>query len=236
MMILQFEEAAELFKKFGFELAKEEYALFNRYAEMLVETNKTMNLTAITEPADITEKHMLDSIAMLKFVDIQKNSSVIDVGTGAGFPGIPLKIFRNDLKITLLDSLNKRVNFLKNVSNDLSLDLKCIHSRAEDGGNNSNFREKFDFAAARAVAPLPVLCEYCLPFVKAGGKFAALKGPNENIEESINTCKTLGGRLESVIDYTLPCGDKRRLIIIHKEKATPPQYPRNSAKIKKNPL
>lgn len=235
-MILTYNETEEMFKSFGLTLNEEMYRNFYVYAELLVSWNDKINLTAITDPLGITEKHFLDSLAVFKDDIISQNSSVIDVGTGAGFPGIPMKIYRNDLKITLLDSLNKRINFLTEVSNKLSLGMNCIHSRAEDGAKKADLREQFDIATARAVAPLPVLCEYCLPYVKIGGKFIALKGPNEDVKESFTAYRTLGAEISDVKEYELPCGDKRQIIVYNKIKETPKKYPRNPSQIDKKPL
>lgn len=235
-MILSYNEIEEMFKSFGLNLNEEMYRNFDFYAELLVSWNEKINLTAITDPFGITEKHFLDSLAVFKDDIIPQNSSVIDVGTGAGFPGIPMKIYRNDLKVTLLDSLNKRINFLTEVSNKLSLGMNCIHSRAEDGAKKADLREKFDIATARAVAPLPILCEYCLPYVKIGGKFVALKGPNEDAKDSFTAYRTLGAEISDVKEYELPCGDKRRIIVYNKIKETPKKYPRNPSQIDKKPL
>lgn len=235
-MILPYNETEEMFKSFGLALDEEMYRNFDFYAELLVSWNEKINLTAITDPLGITEKHFLDSLAVFKDDIIPQNSSVIDVGTGAGFPGIPMKIYHNDLKVTLLDSLNKRINFLTEVSNKLSLGMNCIHSRAEDGAKKADLREQFDIATARAVAPLPVLCEYCLPYVKIGGKFIALKGPNEDAKESFTAYRTLGAEISDVKEYELPCGDKRQIIVYNKIKETPKKYPRNPSQIDKKPL
>lgn len=235
-MILPYSKADEMFKGFGLNLNEEIYEKFDTYAELLVSWNEKINLTAITDPLGITEKHFIDSLAVFRNDIIPQNSSVIDVGTGAGFPGIPMKIYRNDLKVTLLDSLNKRINFLSEVSNKLSLGLNCIHSRAEDGAKKTELREQFDVATARAVAPLPILCEYCLPYVKIGGKFVALKGPNEDAKDSFTAYRTLGAEISDIIEYELPCGDKRQIIIYSKIKETPKKYPRNPSQIDKKPL
>ena len=235
-MILPYNETEEMFKSFGLILNEEIYEKFDSYAELLVSWNEKINLTAITDPLGITEKHFLDSLAVFKDDIIPQNSSVVDVGTGAGFPGIPMKIYRNDLKVTLLDSLNKRINFLTEVSNELSLGMNCIHSRAEDGAKKTDLREQFDIATARAVAPLPILCEYCLPYVKIGGKFVALKGPNEDAKDSFTAYRTLGAEISDLKEYELPCGDKRQIIVYNKIKETPKRYPRNPSQIDKKPL
>lgn len=235
-MILPYDKTAELFEKYDLELTEKQYRDFDLYAQLLVEWNGKINLTAITNPEGITVKHFLDSTLLFKYAEIADESSYIDVGTGAGFPGIPMKIYKNSLDCTLLDSLNKRINFLKEVSDKLGLPMNCIHSRAEEGGKKPELRGKFDIAVARAVAALPVLCEYCMPYVKVGGRFIAMKGPNEDYKEAYTAYKTLGGEIGEVMDYELPDGDKRRIIIINKVKETPAKYPRNSAQIGKKAL
>jgi 16S rRNA (guanine527-N7)-methyltransferase len=235
-MILSFDKTAELFDKYDLKLSEKQYNDLNEYAELLVEWNQKINLTAITDPEGITVKHFLDSLLIFKYTDITDGSSFIDVGTGAGFPGIPMKIYMNSLECTLLDSLNKRISFLNEVSDKLNLPMNCIHARAEEGGRKSELRENFDFAVARAVAALPVLCEYCMPYVKIGGKFIAMKGPNENYKNAYTAYKTLGGEVENVTEYELPSGDKRQIIVINKVKETPVKYPRNAGQISKKPL
>lgn len=235
MNLLPIDKTRELFGNIA--LSDENYARFSRYADLLVEWNEKINLTAITDPAGITEKHFLDSILPYEWVDLPENASVIDVGTGAGFPGIPLKIMRDDIRLTLLDSLNKRINFLNAVCSDIGVTAECIHGRAEDMGT-SQLREKFDVATARAVARLSVLCEYCLPLVKVGGTFVALKGSSgiDEIKDAENAIKKLGGKLETVKEYCLPCGDGRTLVVIKKVASTPKGYPRPKGKMNKNPL
>lgn len=235
-MILSFNEVSELFNSYGLGLTEKQYADLDKYAELLVDWNEKINLTAITDPEGITVKHFLDSLLIFKYVDIKDNSSYVDVGTGAGFPGIPIKIYRNDLDCTLIDSLNKRIIFLNDVSEKLYLPMKCIHSRAEDGGKNPDYREKYDISVARAVAALPVLCEYCVPYVKIGGKFIAMKGPNENYKDAYTAYKTLGCEVSDVFEYSLPNDEKRQIIVFNKIKETPKKYPRNSAQISKNTL
>ncbi|MCH5194758.1 MAG: 16S rRNA (guanine(527)-N(7))-methyltransferase RsmG [Oscillospiraceae bacterium] len=235
-MIIPYKNFSEIFADYGIEITPSQYKSLETYAKMLTEWNEKMNLTAITDPEGITIKHFLDSILPLKKLDVPHGTSFVDVGTGAGFPGLPMKINRPDIKLTLLDSLNKRVEFLKAVCSETKTDADCIHSRAEDGGRSERYREKFDFAVARAVAAMPVLSEYCLPFVKVGGTFAALKGPGEDLSSAESAIKLLGGEVSDVIEYTLPGGDKRTLIVVGKVKATPEKYPRNSGQIKKKPL
>ena len=211
--------------------------LLKRYAELLVEKNKVMNLTAITEPADIATLHFLDSVAMLSLVDL-KEKKIADIGTGAGFPGVPLRIVEPTIRLTLLDSLNKRIDFLKEVCEDLGLnDVECIHGRAEEFA--SNHRESYDIVTSRAVANLQMLSELCLPLVKVGGYFLSMKAVDS--EEEVNAAKAaikiLGGKIEKVTDYTIPGTEvQHRLIFIKKIQETPKKYPRTFAKIKKNPL
>lgn len=212
--------------------------MFNVYADMIIQWNKKINLTAILEPNEMAIKHFADSISLLSYVDIKKNASVIDVGTGAGFPGIPLKIMRDDINLTLLDSLNKRINFLNEVIHSLNITAETIHKRAEEGGQNVNMREKFDVAVSRAVAPLNVLTEYCLPYVKKGGMFIAMKGPNalNEVENSNKAISILGGKIEKIEEFTVGENNSRTLIIIKKVKNTGNDYPRHGSKISKNPL
>ena len=208
-----------------------------RYADLLVEKNKVMNLTAITEPADIATLHFLDSVAMLTLADL-KGKKMADIGTGAGFPGMPLKIVEPSLQLTLLDSLNKRIDFLKEVCADLGLnDVECVHGRAEEFA--ANHREGYDIVTSRAVANLQMLSELCLPLVKVGGYFLSMKAVDseEEVNAAKNAIKTLGGQIEKVVDYAIPGTDvQHRLIFIKKIKETPKKYPRAFAKIKKNPL
>lgn len=235
-MIISYNDFTQIFSDYGFEITPSQYKNLEIYAKMLVEWNEKMNLTAITDSEGITIKHFLDSILPLKKLDVPHGTSLIDVGTGAGFPGLPMKIYRPDIKLTLLDSLNKRVDFLKAVCSETDPDSECVHLRAEEGGRDPKYREKFDLAVARAVAAMPVLSEYCLPFVKTGGSFAALKGPGEDYKSAGSAIKVLGGEISEAFEYTLPGGDKRTLIIVGKVKETPEKYPRNSGQIKKKPL
>lgn len=223
---------------FDLPLTQEQAAQFSTYAETLVEWNKVMNLTAITDPQEIIVKHFLDSLLLFRACSLPENALLIDVGTGAGFPGLPAKIYRPDLHVTLLDSLQKRLNFLEAVCEKTGVEVKRIHARAEDAGREPALRESYDAACARAVAALPVLCEYCLPFVRVGGCFIAMKGPGleEELQAAGHAIRTLGGKLESTAAFTLPDGSERRIAVIHKTAPTPKAYPRPAAKIKKSPL
>lgn len=210
-----------------------------KYYQMLVEWNEKINLTAITDPEGVAVKHFADSLTFLNYVDVPENASIIDVGTGAGFPGVVLKIARPDISLTLLDSLNKRLLFLDEVINELGISAQLIHSRAEDGGNKPELRESFDFAVSRAVAQLNVLSEYCLPYVNVGGCFVAMKGPQakEEIKKATIAINLLGGKLKNAFEFSLPNdGGERTIAVIEKKRNTPPKYPRNSGKIKAKPL
>lgn len=211
-------------------------ALLARYGALLVEKNRVMNLTAITEPRDVATLHMLDCAALLNCAGFE-GKTLIDVGTGAGFPGVPLAVLAPSLRVTLLDSLNKRVEWLEEACKVLGLSNTCaIQARAEEAGREPDLRERFDFAAARAVADLRVLAELCLPFVKVGGWFLAMKGTDcdQELEQAQPLIAALGGRLEGVEDYVIPHTEvTHRVVRIEKIAATPSQYPRRWAKIQK---
>lgn len=229
----------------NYPISEKQLAQFETYYEMLIEKNKVMNLTAITEKEDVVLKHFIDSVSMVFSVTKvdglkDKKLKLIDVGTGAGFPGIPLKILFPDLDVVLLDSLNKRVNFLNEVILSLGLkDIKAIHSRAEEGGRNKELRDHFDIAVSRAVANLPVLLEYTLPFVKKGGYFISYKSGEveEEIANSSHALKCLSGKIVEDSRITLPDSNiKRSFIVVKKEAPTPKAYPRKAGTAKKEPL
>lgn len=213
---------------------------FQKFYEMLIEWNKVMNLTGITEYEEVVQKHFLDSLAMVQVQEPMKVNSLIDVGTGAGFPGIPLKIAYPHMKVVLLDSLNKRIKFLNEVIKELELkDITTIHGRAEELGRDQLYREKFDCCVSRAVARLSVLSEYCMPLVKENGYFIPYKSGKieEEMEQSKKAISILGGKIESVYRFCIPDTDlERSLVCIQKKKPTPKRYPRAAGKPLKEPL
>ena len=223
-------------KKIDIEIEKEKLKLFYKYMKVLLEWNEKINLTAITDEKEIILKHFIDSLTINKY--IKKEDIVMDMGTGAGFPGIPLKIINADTKFILVDSLNKRINFLTEVKEKLKLEkLDLLHARAEDLGNNAEYREKMDVVVSRAVANLRTLTEYTVPFVKKGGIFISMKGPNvqEEIELAQNAIEILGGKIEKVENFKL-ADMERNIIVIRKEKVTPKKYPRKAGIPAKQPI
>lgn len=218
----------------------DDYALdrFDTYAERLVRWNNHVNLTAITEPDDIVIKHFADSLYILKHIDLQRGQSIVDVGCGAGFPSLPILIANPEIEVNFVDSVGKKLAFIKDVLRTNGLIGSVTHMRAEEMGKQWEFREFYDYAVARAVAPLNVLCEYCLPLVKVGGMFVALKGSSgkEEVDNAQNAIKVLGGEIIRFEEYTLSNGDKRSIAIIKKISQTPTKYPRKSKKIDTKPL
>ena len=227
-------------RTYGLALSREQLTAMDTYNRLLLEWNQKMNLTAITAPQEVAVKHMIDSLSCYRADIFTDGASVVDVGTGAGFPGIPLKIYRPAIQLTLLDSLNKRLNFLQTVVDSLGLDgVALVHARAEEAGQNKLYREKYQVAVSRAVARLNILCELCLPLVKTGGWFVALKGAQyeEEAREAAAALTALGGSIELVQPVSLPgLADKRAVIYIRKVAATPPGYPRKAGTPEKKPL
>ncbi len=225
-------------QKIGVSIDDKAFERLDKYAQMLVETNKCFNLTAITEPDDVTVKHFADCLALFGKVNIPENAKIIDVGTGAGFPGLVLLLTRPDIKMTFLDSTKKKLGFIQNVLDETGVSAEVVHARAEEAGQNPQYREKYDFATARAVANLTNLSEYCLPFVKVGGKFVSMKAAasDEEIASAKKAIGILGGKIEEDIIFDLTDGMLRRIVEIKKLSQTPTKYPRPSAKIAKNPI
>ena len=222
----------------GLEFDEEKYNKFIKYKDILKFWNNKINLTTIVEDEDIIKKHFIDCIEIFKFSPLKDISNVIDIGTGAGFPGIPMKIVNPKIKVVLLDSLNKRINFLNQVISDIELnDIKCIHGRAEDFSKDIGYREKFDAAVSRAVANLTVLSEFCIPYIKLGGYFVAMKGPSvENeIKESRKAVSILGGKIEDIVKIEND-DFNHNLVVIKKIKRTPNMYPRKAGIVSKKPL
>lgn len=225
-------------ERIGITLSENEVKRFEQYADRLLDRNKHVNLTAITDGDEIVIKHFLDCLYILKYVQMSPGQSLIDVGSGAGFPGFPLLIVNPDLEVSFVDSIMKKVSFIKDALQSTGLIGSVYQARAEELGRDNDFRERFDYATARAVAPLNILCEYCLPLVKKDGFFIAMKGAggNEEAESAENAIEILGGKLEKLAEFTLPTGDKRCIIIIKKISQTPTKYPRKSKKIDTKPL
>ena len=242
-------EIKQLFQELNIELTDVQQKQFQRYYELLIEWNQKINLTSITEYDDVLVKHFADSVSLIKAAEVKeigeallegKEATLLDIGTGAGFPAIPLKIAFPNLKVTMIDSLNKRVKFLQLVIEELGLsDIEAYHGRAEEFATPNQFREKFDFVVSRAVANLSVLLEYTLPYVKVGGYFVAYKSedlPNE-MATAGNALQVLGGRKKTIVQFTLPQSDYgRSLLVVHKQQETPKKYPRKAGTPKDKPL
>jgi 16S rRNA (guanine527-N7)-methyltransferase len=227
-------------KLYNLELTEIQIEQFLIYKKLLVEWNEKINLTAITDDEGIIRKHFIDSISIIKSGLIKDGVSVVDVGTGAGFPGMVIKIIMPEVKVTLIDSLNKRINFLNNVISELGLKgIEAVHGRAEDMARKPNFREKFDIATARAVANMMVLSEYCLPYVKVGGYFIALKGPaaEEEVSTSKNAIGTLGGKFVKIEDTAIPGEEmNHKLVVVEKVSTISEKFPRKAGQIEKKPI
>lgn len=224
----------EMFKGAGLTINEAQERQFQTLFEFMTEYNKNVNLTSITGFEDVVLKHFIDSVLPFSMLGIRGDETFIDVGTGAGFPALPLLIYYPGLKGTLCDSLAKRCTYLELACEKLGVKAEIVHARSEELGRAR--RESYDIATARAVAAMPVLTEYCLPFVRVGGRFVALKSVNEDVAAADNAIKTLGGEVEKVEDYKLPNGDGRRVAVVRKISQTPTKYPRNQANITKKPL
>lgn len=237
-MYIQKEKLKTLAESFGVSLDEAALERFDIYAQLLAQWNEKINLTAITDPFGITVKHFADSLSVFKYCEFPQGAKVIDVGTGAGFPGLALLIARPDLRLTLLDSTKKKLGVIENILGEIGLSAELLHSRAEEAGQKSEYREGFDFATARAVANLRELSEYCLPFVKRGGYFISMKGANaaEELDGAKKAIAVLGGKIESANSFALEDAGERYIIAVKKLSPTPAKYPRPSAKIAKNPL
>ena len=237
-MFIPLEKLKEYALNFGVQLDETALERFDTYGRLLAEWNEKINLTAITDPEGIALKHFADSLSVLKYCEIGESASLIDVGTGAGFPGLALLIARPDIKLTLLDSTKKKLIVIEDILANIGLSATLLHSRAEEAGQKGEYREKFDFATARAVANLRELSEYCLPFVKKGGSFISMKAAkaDEEISGAKKAIAVLGGKIEKAESFLLGEAGERNIIMIKKVSSTPGKYPRPSAKIAKNPL
>ena len=222
----------------GVTLDKEALMRLDLYAERLIETNRQFNLTAVTDPDEVTVKHFADSLVLLGKTEFPAGASLLDVGTGAGFPGLALKLARPDLQVAFLDGTRKKLGFISSVLEETGLAGETLHLRAEEAGKLPKYREKFDFVTARAVADMAVLVEYCLPFVRAGGLFLAMKSAaaEEEIQNAAGAVRLLGGKTEQNLLFDLVENTPRRIVFVRKISQTPPKYPRASAKIAKSPL
>lgn len=233
---MNWETRKDILKLFNRDLPLE---AFDRYSEILLDWNERMNLTRITDEQEIIDKHFIDSLTPLLLEEYEGTGKVLDLGTGAGFPGMVLALTEPAREFHLMDSLNKRITFLDAVVKDLGIDnVKTFHGRAEEAGRNPEFREQYQIVVSRAVARLNILAEYCLPFVELGGYLIAMKGPEglEEIEEADKAIKTLGAELTHCEEFLLPDGDKRILVVLRKIKGTPKKYPRGGGKPRKDPL
>ncbi len=237
-MLLAYEDAKHLFSEAKLDVSHETYQKMEQYAAFLVDYNEKVNLTAITDGEGILKKHFIDSMLLHAFcgAEFPQGGKVLDIGSGAGFPGVPLALQRGDLDITLLDSLNKRITFLELLRQELGLHYHAVHGRAEELAKKPDFREQFDVVTARAVAALPTLAEYSLPFVRVGGFWLAMKGPGEELKPALQAIRVLGGEFVRTVAYSLPDGDDRVIYVVKKIAPTATKFPRNSGQIKSKPL
>ena len=237
-MLPDYEFAKPLFSQYNLHVSHETYQKLEKYAAFLVDYNEKVNLTAITDSEGILKKHFIDSLLLHQLCPdaFPDGGKVLDIGSGAGFPGAPLALIREDLQITLLDSLQKRITFLDALRDLLGLHYQTVHGRAEQFAKNADFRERFDIVTARAVAALPTLAEYALPYVRTGGFWIAMKGPGEEMKPALQAIRVLGGQLEKTLNYALPDGEERVIYVVKKISATPTKFPRNSGQIKQKPL
>ncbi len=228
----------EMCFKHNIDLNDEQLQKLDEFSEILVEWNKKFNLTAITNPNEIVYKHFIDSLLIFRAIDLEFNACLMDVGAGAGFPSTPIAIARSDLFVTQLDSSKKRVSFLQKVNSHFGLNSESLHGRAEEFSKKIEYREKFDYVTARAVASMDRLLEYCLPFAKVGGFFIAMKGPEyaPELEQAEKAIKVLGGRVEKIQTFKLENSSIRTIIVVKKISQTPAKYPRTFAKISKKPI
>ena len=227
----------EQFKKAGITITDAQAEKLGAMSDFLVEYNQKVNLTAITSPTEIAEKHFIDSVLPLTMVDVPEGTRCADIGTGAGFPALPMMIYRPDLRFTLVDALQKRTVYLQEISNKLAISPEILHARAEELGQDARYRGHFGMVTARAVSDLGTLAEYCLPLLKKGGIFLAMRGSRPELTPHHREIfAALGGELRQELEYSLPCGDGRRLLVIEKVADTPKRYPRSAAQMKKAPL
>ena len=237
-MLPAFETAETLFSGMNLHVSHETYQKMEDYAAFLVNYNEKVNLTAITDGEGILKKHFIDSLLLGRFceTELTQGAKLLDIGSGAGFPGVPLALMRGDLDITLLDSLNKRITFLGLLREQLELHYAAVHGRAEELAKKPDYRECFDIVTARAVAALPTLAEYSLPFVKVGGYWLAMKGPGEELKPALQAIRVLGGEFVRTENYALPDGEERVIYVVKKIALTATKFPRNSGQIKSKPL
>lgn len=237
-MLPEFEIAEKLFSAVNLDVSRETYQKMEDYAAFLVDYNQKVNLTAITDGDGILKKHFIDSLLLHRLCETEftQGAKLLDIGSGAGFPGVPLSLLRSDLDITLLDSLNKRIVFLEMLCERLGLHYNAVHGRAEELAKKPEYREQFDLVTARAVAALPALAEYSLPFVKIGGFWLAMKGPGEEIKPALQAIRVLGGEFQRMETYKLPDGEERVIYVVKKIAPTATKFPRNSGQIKAKPL